>query len=403
MSVRLEFFNIIIPIKKVEEHYPGGFEQYKKDHKLGVWYDHYLVREGAMNMMEIDMMLERWKERGLQITYKSRGIEKWKDVCVIDSFGGTNYWCDWLVIKNGKAAYKEKSKFSSHDKREEMREFRKEIFNQTFNMVFKGYYELDGKQIEIDNKQVIDDTVYYKKPDALSTDANNKFETKFSVIEADCLEAAELLMKSGFSVCVLNMANRQKPGGGVFNGAGAQEENIFRRTNIFLSLFQFSDIAEKYGIKRNKNSYPLDRNSGGIYSRDVTVFRGSERNDYCMLKNPFKLSFVSVPAINKPRLELIDGEYRIGSELIEPSKEKIRTILRIEGGHEHDCLILGAFGCGAFKNPPKHMAELFKEVFQEQEFLNRFKVVVFAILNDHNNRKEHNPRGNMQPFLEVFG
>jgi uncharacterized protein (TIGR02452 family) len=64
--------------------------------------------------------------------------------------------------------------------------------------------------------------------------------------------------------------------------------------------------------------------------------------------------------------------------------------------------VLGAFGCGAFRNPPRHMAELFKEVFQEREFQNRFPFVIFAILSDHNSWKEHNPEGNVLPFTSVF-
>jgi uncharacterized protein (TIGR02452 family) len=65
-------------------------------------------------------------------------------------------------------------------------------------------------------------------------------------------------------------------------------------------------------------------------------------------------------------------------------------------------LVLGAFGCGAFANPPKHMAKIFREVFMEKEFKNKFKSVVFAIYEDHNSGKAHNPNGNVLPFLEVF-
>jgi uncharacterized protein (TIGR02452 family) len=64
--------------------------------------------------------------------------------------------------------------------------------------------------------------------------------------------------------------------------------------------------------------------------------------------------------------------------------------------------VLSAFGCGAFANPPNHIARLFKEVFLEDEFLGVFKYIVFAIYEDHNSSKAHNPYGNVLPFLEVF-
>jgi uncharacterized protein (TIGR02452 family) len=120
------------------------------------------------------------------------------------------------------------------------------------------------------------------------------------------------------------------------------------------------------------------------------------------LKEPYNISFVTVPAISKPELMEKNGKLYIADNLAEATKEKIRTILRIAGKYKHDCLVLGAFGCGAFANPPNHIAELFKEVFFEEEFTSRFKVVVFSIFEDHNSNKEHNPNGNVLPFLEVF-
>ena len=62
-------------------------------------------------------------------------------------------------------------------------------------------------------------------------------------------------------------------------------------------------------------------------------------------------------------------------------------------------MILGALGCGAFRNPPKHVAELFKEVINESEFKNIFRRVYFVIKEDHNSRG----CGTFEPFKDVFG
>jgi uncharacterized protein (TIGR02452 family) len=80
----------------------------------------------------------------------------------------------------------------------------------------------------------------------------------------------------------------------------------------------------------------------------------------------------------------------------------MRTIARIAGKYDHDALVLGAFGCGAFRNPPDDIAALFHEVFEEGEFAGRFRVVVFAIIDDNNSRHAHNPQGNVLPFQAVF-
>jgi uncharacterized protein (TIGR02452 family) len=278
------------------------------------------------------------------------------------------------------------------------RELRAEIFQETIKFVQSNGYLINDKQVNIDNSIIVSE--YFTKPNELKPNA--QFKTKFSVINADCLETSQVLLDAGLNPCVLNLANRRNPGGGVLGGAGAQEENIFRRTNLFMSLYQYADYANEYGIKKNENMYPLDRNTGGIYSGNITVFRGSERNGYCVLKNPFKTNIVTVAAINRPELIMKNGEYFIVDSLIEPTKQKIRTILRIAGKYHHDALVLGAFGCGAFANPPNHVAKLFKDVFCEKEFENQFKTVVFAIFEDHNSGKKHNPNGNVIPFLEVF-
>ncbi len=47
------------------------------------------------------------------------------------------------------------------------------------------------------------------------------------------------------------------------------------------------------------------------------------------------------------------------------------------------------------------LAQLFQEVIR-RKYSQSFKCIVFAIINDHNAQKAHNPTGNIQPFAEVF-
>lgn len=180
------------------------------------------------------------------------------------------------------------------------------------------------------------------------------------------------------------------------NGARAQEETIFRRTNLFRSLYQFMYFADSFNIQKNRRQYPMDRNFGGIYTPYATVFRAS---DYTLLNTPQKISFISVAAMNRPRL--VDNE--IAPELIPETLNKMRTILKIGIYHGHDAIVLGAFGCGAFKNPPTHIALLFKQVINESEFKDKFKKIVFAVIEDHNSFGTINPNGNLQAFINVFG
>jgi len=70
----------------------------------------------------------------------------------------------------------------------------------------------------------------------------------------------------------------------------------------------------------------------------------------------------------------------------------------LENGH--DSAVLSSIGCGAFKNPPEHVAELFHEVIKQ--FDGYFKEIIFAIFDDHNSNRAHNPNGNLRPFVDEF-
>ena len=60
-------------------------------------------------------------------------------------------------------------------------------------------------------------------------------------------------------------------------------------------------------------------------------------------------------------------------------------------------------GCGAFKNPPLGQAKLWRKIlFQDSEFDGKFKKIIFAIFDDHNTGKQHNPFGNYLPFIQTF-
>ena len=143
----------------------------------------------------------------------------------------------------------------------------------------------------------------------------------------------------------------------------------------------------------------MDRNFGGVYTPNAIVFRGTEQEGYPLLDKPFQMAFIAVAGINRPALE---SPERIVPDLVEPVKNKIRTIFRIGLLHGHDSLVLGALGCGAFRNPPSHIAKLFHEVMEEPEFKNKYKLLLFAILDDHNARLKHNPDGNYLPFVREF-
>lgn len=274
-------------------------------------------------------------------------------------------------------------------------------FLNTVQIVNSGFYiSEEGKTVQLpDSSRMEKGTVFYDKELSADNVPCLKQETEIEVTEKDCLKEAVRLKNEGYCPAVLNMANRQRPGGGVLSGSRAQEESIFRRTNIFRSLYRFAPFAENFGVYASENQYPLHPDFGGIYSPDVLLFRDSEKHGCRLMEKPEYISVISVAAMNRPQ---IDQSGKIIRELIGGVKNKIRTIFRIGLRHRHDSLVLGAWGCGAFRNPPEHIAALFHEVLNEQEFRNKFRKIVFAIVEDHNSRKAHNPDGNLIPFRKEF-
>lgn len=279
----------------------------------------------------------------------------------------------------------------------------KKVYLATIDTVNDGYYEIvDGEEEEVvsimDEETMCQGTEFYgKKVSIQDIDSLKKYDTTVIVENNDCLVAAKGFIDEGLRPCVLNMASFHTPGGGVLNGSKAQEEDIFRRTNIFKSLYQFSPIGDEFGVEQKEEQYPLERTYGAIYTPNVTVFKNGVDKGYSFLKTPFQIDVISCAAVKNPTL--VDGKLpKWAAELM---TEKIRQIFNISLVHGNDSLILSAFGCGAYKNPPHDIAAIFKKVIEE--FDKCFKKISFAILElEGTSFKEHNPNGNLVPFQEVL-
>ena len=224
--------------------------------------------------------------------------------------------------------------------------------------------------------------------------------TQVLVEKNDCLKAAERLVAEGYNPALLNFANARYPGGGVESGARAQEETICRRSTLVRSLYSFNKYyASKYNFQcASGDLYPISSPFSAIYSPSVTVFREGLECD--LMENPFNVAVITCAALN------LGGKYRIRltpeghmpQEAIDITLNKIRTIFRIGLLYGHDSLVLGAFGCGAYKNPPEEIAKLFHEVMGEPEFKDRYKIITFSIIEDHNSRNS-----NLEAFKSEFG
>jgi len=285
------------------------------------------------------------------------------------------------------------------------RQDRIKVFWETVGCASKGFFiNPDGEKVEIPSKfngVTIDSATYYDKDitNDIVFEELPKFDTKLTVVNMDCLYAAQNLIDEGFSPVVINNASFKRPGGGVERGSGAQEENIFRRSNLYESLYRFSEyLAKENGLPVEEKQYPLPLEYGAIYSPSISVFRNSEDKNYSFLDETYVMDFITIAAIKNPTL--VDG--KLTQRDAEIMKGKIKMMLNLGLYWENDAIVLGAFGCGAYGNPPEEIARLFKEVLDQEEYRNKFSRIVFAILDDGNSHRPHNPRGNYLPFKEIL-
>lgn len=61
------------------------------------------------------------------------------------------------------------------------------------------------------------------------------------------------------------------------------------------------------------------------------------------------------------------------------TRRKLETVLSAAAKENYTALVLSALGCGAFRNPPKEVAQIFRDVLAE--FHGVFDTVVFAVLD----------------------
>lgn len=185
---------------------------------------------------------------------------------------------------------------------------------------------------------------------------------------------------------VLNFANPENPGGGVQYGAMAQEECLCRSSNLYPCLCDASVFNDYYEYHRNlKNTFYSDRL---IYTKDITVFK--DDNDIPQIL-PERMWF-TVDVITCAAPYIAKRKYTNSTALLLLFKSRIRNIFEAARDNKADVIILGAFGCGAFKNPPLIVAEAFRQVICEQDYFKCFRKIVFAI----------KPTGEHCPNLNAF-
>jgi len=193
-----------------------------------------------------------------------------------------------------------------------------------------------------------------------------KLIEKSGIITVDAHDTVSSIINysNAGKTAVLNMANAKHKGGGVERGAMAQEECLFRCSNLFT-------IPDEL--------YPLAVNEL-IYTKDASFVKDANYNPI----EPVKVDVITIaaPNLNKEFKGNESSEYSDESYYNKIMIQKIVSMLDIAALNGCDNIILGAWGCGAFKNDPNKVVELFNRALEYKR--NMFENIVFAVINDNN-------------------
>lgn len=239
-------------------------------------------------------------------------------------------------------------------------------FSNTLNMINGNPF------LTYETKKAMHSSRVYKEGFTSNTVSPCFESTKVEVVSGTTFATAKGFCKFG-RVAVLNFANPENPGGGVQNGAMAQEECLCRSSNLYPCLCDKSVFADFYLYHRNLRSFFYSDRL--IYTKGVTVFKDDSDVPQLMPEN----EWFQVDVITCSAPYIARRKYTNQAALKELFKSRIKNIFEAALDSGAEVLVLGAFGCGAFKNPPEIVAKAFHEVIDENAYQAKFKKIVFAI------------------------
>lgn len=167
-------------------------------------------------------------------------------------------------------------------------------------------------------------------------------------------------------VAILNFADALVPGGRVTYGSNAQEENICRCTNLYDALDTYEAERDYYAPNRDANKRePGIYTDRLIYAKDVIAFKDDTTYENIV---PRKFDVITCPS---PSTEIRP------QAAMHIYLNRITQIILSAIHNKADCLVLGAWGCGAFGQDPTVMASSFAIILND--YAGYFKKIIFAI------------------------
>ena len=246
-------------------------------------------------------------------------------------------------------------------------------------------------------------TKVFMEGDTPSLPEDPKLAGEITVTPSRSFEAA-LRLRGEFpdaKIAVHNFASATNPGGGVEHGASAQEECLCRCSTLFPVLKKKELFSQYYAFHRARHD--VRYTDACIWSPDIIICKTDTASPERMAKDDWcTVDILTCAAPNlrpKPYNQMNPGK---GSairmtdlELLNLHKQRARHMLSVAAAQGDEVVVLGAFGCGAFRNDPKIVARAYKEILPE--FAGCFTRIEFAVYCPPNHPE------NYQAFRKILG
>ncbi|KAL2753183.1 hypothetical protein ACRALDRAFT_1077645 [Sodiomyces alcalophilus JCM 7366] len=201
---------------------------------------------------------------------------------------------------------------------------------------------------------------------------------KFHVYLGDPVNIAISWAESlGTPVPFICAANEKRPGGDWETGVVGYEERLCRRSNLYATL------SNPGPNSYHQSNYPIPI-EGAVYSPHVVRFRQhQDRIESLDVKDWKSLPVISAPPARWPKLTDMGRKYSFDEER-QLVKNKMRAALRVCAYQQFRYVVIGDFGLGnGYRNPPRELAELWREVFLwDTDLRGQFLAIVFVFEDD---------------------
>lgn len=226
-------------------------------------------------------------------------------------------------------------------------------------------------------------TIFYE--DDYPTFDSSKLKNMIINVTGDrSFQAAMRLHKDNqdAKIAVMNFANAFHAGGGVAKGASAQEECLCRTSTLYPLLYR--NTLRNSFYKHHHDLNTPKASDSLVYTEGVIICKTDED----VPKRMPKEDWVTVDVITIAAPDLRDksnkyapvvngGTYMNNAELFGYHVKRAIHMLTCAASKGADILVLGAFGCGAFRNDPEVVARAYKTALEE--FPKVFKKIEFAV------------------------